>query len=237
MKKPYFSLVLALYNEGSVFQTDVERIVKELKKIKKPWEIIFVEDKSNDDTKKTLKKLLPKIPNAKAIYHTQNQGRGKTVTDGILETRGDVVGFLDVDLEVAETYIPLFIKEIEHGVDMAVGRRFYENSLHSLTRVITSRGYSLIVKTLLHIPIKDTETGYKFFKREKILAILPQIEDKGWFWDTEICARAVYAGLKVTEIPVLFIRREDKKSTVRIIPDTWDYFVKVIRFTLKNATT
>jgi len=228
------SIILACYNEGPTFEKSVLEIISVLKKIKRKWEIVFVEDKSEDSTKKTVESLVSKIPNAKAIYHVKNQGRGKSVSDGIWAAKGEICGYLDVDLEVSANYIPIFINEIENAVDMAVGKRFYEGNLKSISRFIASKTYSIIVRSFLSIPIEDTEAGYKFFRRSKILPILSKTRDKGWFWDTEICARSFWAGLKISQVPVLFIRRSDKKSTVRLIPDTFDYLVKIIKFKSKG---
>ena len=251
MRKTDVSLVLACYNEGPTFETSVQRIIQILEKLKRNWEIIFVEDKSTDETKKTIEELVSKIKNshlrqghstlkvsdsksfggqAKAIYHSKNQGRGKSVADGIWASRSKICGYLDVDLEVSPDYIPLFVREIEDGADIAIGRRFYEGGIKSIVRYLASKTYALAVKTLLKIPIEDTEAGYKFFKRSKILPILSKVYDKHWFWDTEICARAYWSGLKINEIPVLFVRRYDKKSTLKLIPDTWDYLIKIVKF-------
>lgn len=118
---------------------------------------------------------------------------------------------------------------------MVVANRFYEKNFRAITRVVSSVGYKIIVNTLLHLPINDTEAGYKFFKTNKILPVLSKITEKGWFWDTEICARAYWTGLKLSQIPVLFVRNTNKKSTVRLIPDTLDYLIKIYQFRMKNS--
>lgn len=230
MRKLAVSVILPCYNEGPTFKASVQQIIKVLSSLKKPWEIIFVEDKSTDKTKITVENLVKQILNSKAIFHTRNQGRGKSVSDGIRASRGKICGYLDVDLEVSLNYIPLFVEEIEKGVDIAIGKRFYESGIKSLGRLLASKTYALIVKVLLKIPIEDTEAGYKFFRRSKILPILAKTKNKEWFWDTEICARAYFAGLRISQIPVLFVRRTDKKSTVRLLPDSWSYIKNIIRF-------
>lgn len=229
MAKVDVSVILACYNEGTTFGKSVGKIVSVLEQTRKKWEIIFVEDKSGDDTKKSVEKLTSKIANSKAIYHQKNLGRGKSVSDGILASKGDICGYLDVDLEVSADYIPIFIEEIEKSSDVVVGRRFYEGTLKSIARFIASKTYATIVKFLLKIPIEDTEAGYKFFKRKIILPILKKTKDREWFWDTEICARSFWGGLKISQVPVLFIRRGDKKSTVRLVSDTWNYLTKIIK--------
>jgi hypothetical protein len=86
------------------------------------------------------------------------------------------------------------------------------------------------MRTVLRVPLNDTETGFKFFRREKILPVLGRTEDRGWFWDTEIMVRAHHAGLTIIEIPALFIRRFDKRSSLHPFGDTLDYARKLWRF-------
>ena len=230
MSKVDLSIILALYNEGPTLKESVNKIVGVLKSLKRSWEIIFVEDKSTDQTREVVEKLAKEIAGSKIIYHPKNQGRGKSVGDGISAARGSICGYLDVDLEVSADYIPIFVSEVEKGFDMTVGKRFYESGLRAFPRFIASKTYANLVKLLLKIPIEDTEAGFKFFRRSKVLPILAQTDDRGWFWDTEICARAFWAGVKISQVPVLFVRRNDKKSTVRLVPDTWAYITKIIKF-------
>lgn len=233
MRRLEVTIIIPCYNEGPTFEKSVNKILSQLKQLKKSWEVIFVEDKSTDDTKETVKKILKQIPNSKAIYHIKNLGRGKSVSDGILASTGEICGYLDVDLEVSADYIPLFVKEIKGGIDLVVGKRFYEGGFKNLTRFVSSKAYALAVKSILRLPIDDTEAGYKFFRRSKILPLLPKIRSQHWFWDTEICVLSHLAGLKIEQIPVLFKRIPDKKSTVRLVPDTIDYINNLIRLKLK----
>ena len=184
------SIILACYNEGPTFEENVKKIVEELEKIKGRWEIIFVEDKSTDQTRNLVEKLSGQIKNSKTIYHLRNQGRGRSVSHGIRSAKGKICGYLDVDCEVSPAYIPLFLKELDKGFDMVVGRRFYESGPKSLPRFVASKLYAFVVKLALNIPIEDTEAGFKFFKRPQILPILSKVKNKHWFWDTEICATA-----------------------------------------------
>jgi len=224
------SLILACYNEGPTLEKSLVKILGQLKKSRGKWETIFVEDKSQDSTKKVIADNFKKFPRAKIIYHKQNMGRGKSVSDGILASRGRVCGYFDVDCEISPHYIPLFVKEVENGSDLVVGKRFYESQVRSLSRVIASNVYAMLIKTVLNLPVDDSEAGYKFFNRAKILPVLKKVSDKHWFWDTEICTRAHLAGLKVSQIPVLFIRRAEKKSTVKLLSDSIRYTRALINF-------
>lgn len=231
-----FSLILPCYNEGSTFEDSVQKIVSVLRGFKSPWEIIFVEDKSGDDTCASVKKFSKQIKNSRAIYHLKNEGRGKSVRDGILAAKGEVCGFIDVDCEISPTYIPIFIEEVRKGADMVIATRYFESRPRAIMRVISSKGYSMAVAALLGAPFADTEAGFKFFKRNSILPVVGKTYDNGWFWDTEICMMAYFAGLKIAQVPVLFIRREDKKSTVKLIPDSIRYFRMLLKFRSGHRT-
>lgn len=230
MSKVDFSLVLACYNEGPTFTQSLDKIFNVLRDYKKSWEVIFVEDKSKDDTKQRLLGYIKTVKGCRVVLHSQNMGRGKSVSDGLVKAKGAVCGFMDVDCEISPSYIPLFVSEVESGHDMAIATRYYEKSAKSIVRVVASRGYVIFSKLVLGMPLKDTEAGFKFFNRKKILPILKKTKDNGWFWDTEICARAYLAGLKITELPVLFVKRSDKKSTVNVIRDSLDYAKKLLAF-------
>lgn len=233
MLKTDFSLIIACYNEGPTFEDNVRGILRELKKLKCRWEIIFVEDKSTDKTRLKLEALCKKIKNSKLILHKVNTGRGKAVRDGINASQGYICAYIDVDCEISPSYIPVFIDEIKKGNDMVIATRFYESQKHTLARLISSKAYSTVVSILLRTPFKDTEAGFKFFRRDKILPVVAKTRDNGWFFDTEICVLAYIGKLKISQVPVLFIRREDKKSTVRLVPDSIEYIRKLLEFRSK----
>src|SRR5579872_1221880 len=159
MTKIDLSIILACYNEGDTFENSVFEIVSTLKKTRYRWEIIFVEDKSTDETAAVVKKMVGTIPNSRAIFHKKNTGRGRTVADGIFASLGEICGYLDVDLEVSAKYIPKFVEKIDSGYDMVIGNRFYDKS--SLVRFLASKLYAILVKIILGLPDFDTECGYK----------------------------------------------------------------------------
>ncbi len=230
-KRLDFSLILACFNEVDVFASSVERIVETLRHSKRSYEIIFVDDKSRDATRDLIAKACKKYPHTSAVFHRTNCGRGKTVADGFMRAKGEVIGFIDIDCEVGPEYIPQLVSLIlERKADVAIGKRIYRSSTGSLIREILSRGYQWLSDILVGTGGLDTETGYKFFRRSSILPLLAKTVHTGWFWDTEIMIRAKRAGLTICEVPVLFLRRFDKQSSVNIIRDTADYLLNLWSF-------
>jgi len=224
-KRPDLTLVLACFNEAPHFAESLRRIDEVLSFSHLSYEVLFVDDKSRDNTAELIRYACLRHKNRRAIYHRYNMGRGRTVSDGIEKARGTIVGYIDIDLEVSPVYIPMIVKEmLENGkLDVVIGKRTYRTSLPSVIREVLSLGYQFLSEKMVGTGYLDTESGYKFFRRKKILPILPKAKHPHWFWDTEIIVFARNAGLFVVETPVLFVRRFDKKSTVRIIPDTIDY--------------
>lgn len=229
---PHLSLVLACYNEAEHLEQSFAEIRDTLEQARFPFEILFVDDVSRDRTREILGKLVAAHPQLRlrTILHEKNRGRGATVTDGFRAARGSVMGYIDVDLEVHSRYIPSLVRAIDRGADVATLRRIYAFQLGSLDRYFMSRGYSFLVRRLLGVSIADTETGYKFFRREAVLPLLDEIQDPGWFWDTEFMVRAARRGLTMVEIPGAYIRRKDKTSTVSGMRDSLRYFRQLVQF-------
>ena len=229
---PKVSIILACYNEESVLAGSFAEILDTIENLGRSCEVIFVADVSRDATRQIIESIVESHPSVdiKVILHEVNKGRGATVTDGFRSARGEIVGYLDVDLEVHSRYIPSLVRAIEKGADVATLRRIYAFQLGSLDRYVMSRGYSFLVRRLLRVPFEDTETGYKFFRREALLPVLDQIRDPGWFWDTEFMVRAFRAGLRMVEVPGAYLRRYDKQSTVSGLRDSLHYFRKLLAF-------
>jgi dolichyl-phosphate beta-glucosyltransferase len=229
---PDLSVIVACYNEEEILAQSFTEIRETLEAWGRPFELIFVDDVSRDRTREILAGIVRDHPglDLRVILHDANRGRGATVTDGFRAARGAIAGFLDVDLEVHSRYIPSLVRAIEKGADVATVRRIYAFQLGSLDRYAMSRGYSWLVRRLLSVNLRDTETGYKFFRRETVLPLLDEIEDPGWFWDTEFMVRAARRGLRIAEVPGAYIRRYDKTSTVRGLRDSARYFGKLLAF-------
>ena len=231
------SLIIACYNEEPHLYQNLERVFTFLDQTKFSVEYIIVDDCSVDNTREVIRTIVDNNPerSISTIFHEKNAGRGKTVTDGFYKAKGKIVGFIDIDLEVSEAYIVPCVNEILNGCDVVCASRIYKFSIAVLIRHILSRGYAFLMRTLLQTSLKDTESGYKFFRREFVLSVLPDITATGWFWDTEIMVLSQKKGGNIVELPCLFLKDPKKKSTVRLVRDSFDYFQQLIRFRSRLA--
>ena len=134
--RPHLSLVLACYNEAEHLLASFAEIRETLERAGRPFEVIFVDDVSRDGTRAILQEIVAAHPHLdlRVILHDTNRGRGATVTDGFRAARGEICGYLDVDLEVHCRYVPSLVQAIEKGADVATVRRIYALQLLSLDR-------------------------------------------------------------------------------------------------------
>lgn len=220
------SLILPCYNEERIFSDSMPKIKKILDKTGLDYEIIFVDDKSCDSTALLIKKFLRSDKKSRAIFHGKNTGRGGAVVDGLKIAKGKYAGFIDIDLEVSEKYIPEMVKILRQGNDVACAVRHYNASLN-IFRNFLHNMYLVFANAILSLPVSDPNGGYKFFRLKRILPILSKTSDTHWFWETEVLKRASLAGLKIKEIDVVYVPNTKKKSTVSIFSDTWHFISKV----------
>lgn len=224
------SVILTGYNEGPILEENLNRVEDILKSTRYSWELILIDDKSQDNTPVVFQKFAKGKENVHVYCHLENVGRGGTVMEGILKAHGKIVGYLDTDLELSPVHIPEFIRSIEKGADLAIATRIYRVRLNNLIRTLMSSGYIMIAQNILGISFEDTEAGFKFFNRQRILPVLKQVKDKRWFFDTEIVMRSAKKHFKIEEIPVIFIRKPEKQSSVRLFRDTILYARNLKKF-------
>ncbi len=227
------SLVIACYKDAPHLVRNTLALCDYLSATTLNYEIVFVEDGSPDQTadeiRKCVQSLREKNIEVQAIFHERNLGRGAAVSNGFLAARGDIIGYIDIDLEPLMDAILPMVRTIQRGeADLVCGRRVIANAIAKPLRVLSSYVYRWVAHFALPLPIADTECGLKIFKRATTLSIVKSCTDKRWFWDTEVVHRSWAAGLVLKEHWIVFFEDRRKASTVRLIPDTFAY-LKAIR--------
>ncbi len=230
-KRIDYTLILPCYNEASHFRESVSEIFSVLTLSRYTFEILFIDDGSSDGTRSLIRAFCRRHPECRFLFHETNQGRGAAVMTGIRAATADIVGYMDIDCEVSPIYVPSCIRVVkEHVAEVVVGKRIYRTRPSSIIREILSQGYRFLADRMLDTGGVDTESGYKFFDKRAFLPVLPTITNRGWFWDTQSIVQSRRMGLKVSEVPVLFLRRQEKPSSVHIIRDTLEYIAALISY-------
>lgn len=226
------SVIVPCYRDAQHLRANIGTVVKCLKGTRLTWEIILVNDASPERDGEAALEAIADWPECdiRLINHSRNTGRGRAVMDGLEQARGKFGGFLDIDLEVSAHYILSMVQLLVDGADVACAFRIYKTHLGLLHRAIISHGYVMLVRKLLGVDLPDTEAGYKFFRMESVRPVLATCTDPGWFWDTEVMVRSQLAGLNVRFGPVLFLRNENKASTVKIFSDSVTQFRRLLSF-------
>lgn len=159
-EKPYLSVVVPLYNEeGSVIELH-KKVVSACRRIDKPFEIVFVDDGSDDGTFEECRKLSP----LKVIKFRRNFGQTAAFDAGIKGSSGEVVVTLDGDLQNDPDDIFLLLQEMDKGYDVVSGWRWKRKD--TLMKRFFSRGANLLRKLLVHDNIHDSGCSLKAYKRE-----------------------------------------------------------------------
>ena len=167
------------------------------------YEIIVVDDGSEDATLARAMKYASKNNHVKVVSYVKNMGKGYAVKTGFMQATGEVVVFVDSDMEIDLSIISQYLVALEHG-DIVVASKWHPNSdvAIPLARKILSHSFNTVVRLLTGVPLKDTQTGFKAMKRNAFIDIFPRLAVKRYAFDVELLAVAHLYGLKVVEMHV-----------------------------------
>jgi len=166
MKIPQLSFVIPAKDEERSVEPLYREIVGVVKKLKKNFEIIFVDDGSTDNTFENLKRLHKRDKRIKIIRLRGNFGKSVALQAGFEEARGDIIFTLDADLQDNPKEIPKFLKELELGYDLVSGWK--KKRRDPATKVISSRIFNFTTSLFTGVNIHDTNCGFKAYRREVV---------------------------------------------------------------------
>ncbi len=204
MKKIRFSLVVPFYNEELGIKKTALILNSFLTKhFKFTYELIFVNDGSSDNSLKILNDQMYKFTNTKLISYKRNRGRGYALAKGFQKASGEVVGYIDSDLEIEPKYIYECVKKIGDYDVVVVSKHLPGSKVETtLLRKWASKTYNIWVRFTLGSKVSDHQGGLKVFKRLVLTKILPKVHSYGWLFDTELLYYAQQNGFKVGEVPI-----------------------------------
>lgn len=216
---PRVDVVIPCYNEVSVLRQSVETTLGLFDRHPAyDWRLVIADNGSNDGTGELARQLDAEHERVQALV-LEIKGRGLALREAWTQSGADVVGYMDVDLSTDIEHLPRLVEMVvKDGCDVAIGSRLARGSKtkRSLKREITSRGYVMLIRAFFpRLRITDAQCGFKAMNRRSVEALLPRIENRMWFFDTELLVLAHRARLRICELPVRWV--EDPDTKVRIV--------------------
>jgi glycosyltransferase involved in cell wall biosynthesis len=219
------SVVLPVYNEKGHLREEIQRIRAALDASSYTYEIIVVDDASDDGSEIEL----PKIDGIKLIRHRVNQGSGGARRTGTTAARGRVVVWTDVDMTYPNDLIPELVREME-GYDHIVGARRTEEGTHKLVRTPAKWLIRKLASYLSDTDIKDLNSGLRAFRRDVAMQYVHQLP-KGFSCVTTLTMSFLGNGYSIKFYPIDYFPRAGR-SKFHWLRDTRRYILQVIRMTL-----
>jgi putative flippase GtrA len=211
-------IVVPVRNEEHDLAPSVRRLVGYLRE-SFPFRarITIADNGSTDATWAIAARLARELPEVRAI-HMELPGRGRALRAIWSQSDAEVLAYMDVDLSTdLNALLPLVAPLLSGHSDLAIGTRLARGSrvIRGPKRELISRGYNMLLRTLMGARFSDAQCGFKAIRRDQARALLPLTQDPGWFFDTELLVLAERAGLRIHEIPVDWV--DDLDSRVDII--------------------
>jgi len=224
-------VIIPVLNEEKVLERSVRALHAFLSDhLHHEFRIIVADNGSTDRTFAIARELAAELEGEVKAEHIPEAGRGRALSRGWLASEADVVSYMDVDLSTGLEAFPRLVSAILDGsADVAVGSRLSPESdvKRSLRRELLSRGFVLMTNLMFGTKLRDTQCGFKAASRVCAQKLLPFVQDKGWFWDTELLLLATKGGWRVTFVPVHWV--EDPDSRVKVLSTAWKDFKGLLR--------
>ena len=221
MGGPRYSIVIPAYNESSRIGTTLDHVLSCV--AEKGWhaEVLVVDDGSTDNTVEVVQARRHHHPELALIENQGNRGKGFSVRNGLLQASGDIVMFTDADLSAPIEEAVLLFETIDKGADVAIGSRWIDRQKQTkhqpLYRRFFGRCYNRLTRTVMGLPYKDTQCGFKAFRRAAAQQIFRLQTIERWGFDPEILFIAQKLDYKIVEVPVTW--GHDERSRISYLRD------------------
>jgi len=208
-------IVTPTYNE----RTNLPVFVRAVLGVAPGAHVLVVDDNSPDGTGAVADELAASDPRIRVMHRPGKMGLGTAYVQAFEKGLGEDYQYffeMDADLSHDPNYLPAFFAAFERGADVVVGSRNIPGGGvegWGLGRHVLSKGGSLYSRLILGVDVKDLTTGYKAFRREALLAIdMPSVRSNGYSFQIETTYRALCAGKRVVEVPIVFVDRRAGES-------------------------
>ena len=231
------SILIPCFNEKNSIEKIISKILSSLKNYElNNYEIIIVDDFSNDGTKEILKNYETK-ENFKILFHDKNQGKGSAIQTAIKSIAGDISIIQDADLEYDPfDYNKLLLPFFETDADVVYGSRFLGGGkyvrIHFYWHYLANKILTFICNLFTNLNLTDMETGYKVFK-SSILKKITLVE-KSFSFEPEVTIKLAKQKVKFFEVPITYNGRSYEEGKKIGLKDAFIALKAIIVYALKK---
>jgi dolichyl-phosphate beta-glucosyltransferase len=206
VSQPDISIIIPAYNEAARIPETLRRVGDFLDQRGGPCEVIVVDDGSADGTAEAAARARPDDPRLTVLPLGRNRGKGAAVRAGMLSAAGERLLFSDADLSTPIEDLALLEQALAGGADVAIGSRALRESRVEVRqpwyRQTMGKTFNLFVQVLALPGIRDSQCGFKLFRREAARRLFGAQRLPGFSFDVEILFLARKLGYRVEEVPV-----------------------------------
>lgn len=236
IKTIYLSIVIPAYNEENKIGKTLEKTISYFNSRSYAYEIIVVDDKSSDKTLDIIKELSVRHKQIQLLKNKLNYGKGFSVKKGMLASCGQYVLFSDADFSTPIEEMEKLLEWLEKGHDIAIGSRALKESdiqIHQQWyRETMGKIFNLLVRLITVRKIKDTQCGFKCFKREVIQNIFNKQTINRFSFDVELLWIALKQRYRVKEVPIRWLNNPSSK--VHPVLDSTRMFFDLIKIRIND---
>ena len=231
------SIIIPCYNEKRTIDTILDRINQSLKTYKIfNYEILIVDDSSNDGTKEILKNL-SNNERVKIYFHDINLGKGAAIQTALSYVTGDITIVQDADLEYDPfDYDKLLLPFFETNADVVYGSRFLGGGkfvrIHFFWHYLANKILTFICNLFINLNLTDMETGYKVFKTSALKSI--KLEEKTFSFEPEVTIKLSKKKYKFFEVPITYNGRSYEEGKKIGLKDAFIALKTIILYSIKN---
>jgi len=220
------SIVVPAYNETGRILPSLESILDYMARHHPSFEVLVVDDGSSDGTADVVASRFANDANVRVLGYATNRGKGYAVRYGLQHARGEWVLFSDADLSTPIDQLEKMLVETERGADVVIGSRAHGGAeireRQPFFREAGGKLFNVLVRWLVLPDLRDTQCGFKLFRRASVTPVLEDLQIDGFAFDVELLALVRAAGARIVEVPVIWTN--SRSSRVRMSAAARAYF-------------
>jgi dolichyl-phosphate beta-glucosyltransferase len=234
--------VIPAFNEAKKIEATVNEVTEYLSGKGYSYELIIVDDGSEDDTLDIIKryKSINSNGNIKILENVSNKGKGYAVRNGIMQATGDYILFMDADNSTRIFEIERVLPSFKEGFDIVIGSRRLKNVPGNIVisqpsyRHVLGEIYIYISRLFFKISVRDYNCGFKIFKNNVAKKIFSKQMMDDWSFDLETLFLAEKYCFKIKEVPVNW--KHYKGSKVRPVVDGIKSFISLFKIKANDVS-